>query len=88
MGGGSGVVTNGSTMQEEPAEMEIPLEEEVAYSLLVSFLHVVTFLTKTSKTRTHEKEITQSKPRIGTLVMSYLGEQVLCTRATADIIQR
>merc|ERR1719180_471298 len=28
VGGGPGVVTNGSTMQEEPAEMEIPLEEE------------------------------------------------------------
>merc|ERR1719180_646158 len=28
VGGGLGVVTNGSTMQEEPAEMEIPLEEE------------------------------------------------------------
>jgi len=28
VGGGPGVVTNGATMQEEPAEMEIPLEEE------------------------------------------------------------
>merc|ERR1719180_70553 len=28
VGGAPGVVTNGSTMQEEPAEMEIPLEEE------------------------------------------------------------
>ena len=50
VGGGSGVVTNGPTMQEEPAEMEIPLEEEVVYSIFVSFLHVVTFLTKTSAT--------------------------------------
>ena len=29
MGGPAGVVTNGATMPEEPAEMEIPLEEEV-----------------------------------------------------------
>ena len=33
MGGPAGVVTNGATMPEEPAEMEIPLEEEVDNTL-------------------------------------------------------
>ena len=37
MGGPAGVVTNGATMPEEPAEMEIPLEEEVDSILHISF---------------------------------------------------
>ena len=36
MGGPAGVVTNGATMPEEPAEMEIPLEEEVDNILHIS----------------------------------------------------
>ena len=50
MGGGAEVVTNGAMMREEPAEMEIPLEEEeVAFFVWV---HLVI--------RTHEIEMSNN----------------------------
>ena len=56
VGGGAEVVTNGAMMREEPAEMEIPLEEEEVTYLFV-WLHLVTVLPQNITNGTHEIEM-------------------------------
>ena len=56
MGGGPEVVTNGAMMRDEPAEMEIPLEEEEVTYLFV-WLHLVTVLPQNITNGTHEIEM-------------------------------
>ena len=56
VGGGAEVLTNGAMMREEPAEMEIPLEEEEVTYLFVWF-HLVTILPQNITNGTHEIEM-------------------------------
>ena len=56
VGGGAEVVTNGAMMREEPAEMEIPLEEEEVTYLFVWF-QLVTILPQNITNGTHEIEM-------------------------------
>ena len=49
MGGGAEVVTNGAVMREEPAEMEIPLEEEEVVTYLFDGYIWSQFSPKTSQ---------------------------------------
>ena len=51
------VVTNGAMMREEPAEMEIPLEEEEEVTYLFVWLHLVTVLPQNITNGTHEIEM-------------------------------
>ena len=57
VGGGAEVVTNGAMMREEPAEMEIPLEEEEEVTYLFVWLHLVTILPQNITNGTHEIEM-------------------------------
>ena len=56
VGGGAVVLTNGAMMREEPAEMEIPLEEEEVTYLFVWF-QLVTILPQNITNGTHEIEM-------------------------------
>ena len=57
VGGGAEVVTNGAMMREEPAEMEIPLEEEEEVTYLFVWFQLVTILPQNITNGTHEIEM-------------------------------